>query len=121
MKQNTKYDYLKDMRKDFYRISKERLAGYMTVIDEVRGIIQDIEISRYTAKEVNEKLDMVQHTLISLWNSLWGFKHYEEGFDDYDQDWWMDQSDHIVDYFGIEFPMGIDESENKTNDKRRAK
>ena len=120
---NTKYHYLTDMEKDFYRISKERLAGYMTALDEIRGIIHDIEISSYKAKEVNDKLKIVQNILISLWNSLWGFKHYEEyeatGIDG--QDWWTSQSDHIDDYFSIEFPNGIDRSLNKICAERKSK
>lgn len=104
--------------KDFYRISKERLEAYLSAIDKAQDIIRKIKPVSEKNKVSWEKINLVSDILISLSNSLYGFKHYEEyeASEEWGQDWWSDQSDLVSDFFDIEFPnvFGKNKLEEKT-------
>lgn len=103
--------------KAFYRISKERLDAYLSKLKEATGIIYKLRPD-YDKGDVNwRKVDEAGGKIIDVFNSLIGFKHYEnaQAGGEVIQDTFL--YDYFVEldngqFFDIEFPNGVKEVEN---------
>lgn len=109
--QNKKNNY-SPFAKDFYRISKKRLEVYLDSLDEATGYLKELNTTSKGEEKI--KLDRAMDCLIDIWNSLYGFKNYEdiqagrEGI----QDLWTSQPSAFDNdkFYEIEFPEGLSKS-----------
>ena len=65
-------------RKDFYRISKERLEAYLDKLGEASDLIKDLRPKNDKGKVDWEVVDNAWGKIIDVMNSLNGFKNYED-------------------------------------------
>ena len=64
--------------KDFYRISKERLEAYLNKLGEGSDIIREIRLDLDEGNVDWEKVDEAWGKVIDVYNSLLGFRYYED-------------------------------------------
>ena len=63
-------------RKDFYRISKERLEAYLDKLKEASDLLKELKNDK--GKTDWEVVDMAWRKIVDVMNSLSGFKNYED-------------------------------------------
>lgn len=93
--------------KIFYRISKERLEAYLDKLNDASEYLRKL---KPTSKKEKGKIEQAQGSLIDIFNSLYGFKNYEdiEAGGEGIQDLWFSQPTTFDNdkFYEIEFPEG---------------
>lgn len=102
--------------KKMYKISKERLETYLITLDDTSKMIGKMHTENDKWEVDPETLHMIWEKIINVWNSMYGFKNYEdaEAGGEVIQDLWINWSSFDENnFFSIEFPNGIDTKENQ--------